>query len=257
METLNLARGHEAKSSTINGGDDGSGSLLGGLTHDRHEPSLRRSLVLPAGLLGALASSATASLLSHPDIFELVGQKLGHDEENAGGGSVADRPRSGEWNGDGGELRNDEDCYSRLVAEVYCSFLLVSRNGEDRGGGVSDNDDGAKVAEGETTEPDCQQPEKGGEGKVSTTATRRPQQPSPSPTTQTNGRLQFLRSITELIDRAAEEIVRGMDSSARLTGKGFYDDVRRMTIDLWRLARRGMTPSTAVRDDDYEDEEFK
>lgn len=259
MEALNLARGQEAKTSTVIGGDDGSGSLLDGLTHDQHDPSLRRPLVLPAGLLGALASSAAASLLSHPDIFELVGQNLSHDEENESGGSVNDRPRSGEWDGNGGERSNDEDCYSRLVAEAYCSFLLVSRNGEGRGGGDSDNGDGAKLSEGETSEPGCQQPEKGGEGKISITATRRLQQPSsPSPTTLTNGRLQFLRSITELIDRAAEEIVRGVDSCARLGGgKCFDTDVRRMTNDLWRLARRGMTPSATVRDDEDEDAEFK
>ncbi|CBN76632.1 hypothetical protein Esi_0000_0371 [Ectocarpus siliculosus] len=260
MEALNMARGQEGKTSTVIGGDDGSGSLLACLTHDRHDPSLRRPLVLPAGLLGALASSATASLLSHPDIFELVGQNLSHDEENSSGGSVIDRPRSGEWDGNGGERSNDEDCYSRLVAEAYCTFLLVSRNGEGRGGGDSDNGDGAKLSEGETSEPGCQQPEKGGEGKISITATRRPQQPSssPSPTTLTNGRLQFLRSITELIDRAAEEIVRGVDSCARLGGgKCFDDDVRRMTNDLWRLARRRMTPSAAVRDDEDEDAEIK
>ncbi|CAM9754817.1 unnamed protein product, partial [Ectocarpus sp. 4 AP-2014] len=259
MEALNLARGQEAKTSTIIGGDDGSGSFLDGLTHDRDDPSLRRPLVLPAGLLGALASSATASLLSHPDIFELVGQNLSHDEENESGGSVNDRPRSGEWDENGGERSNDEDCFSRLVAEAYCSFLLVSRNVEGRGGGDSNNGDGAKPSQGEISEPGCQQPEKGGEGNISITATRRPQQPSsPSPITLTNGRLQFLRSITELIDRAAEEIVRGMDSCARLGGGKCFDaDLRRMTNDLWRLARRGMTPSAAVRDDEDEDAEFK
>ncbi|CAN0529705.1 unnamed protein product, partial [Ectocarpus sp. 12 AP-2014] len=199
MEALNLARGQEAKTSTVIGGDDGSGSPLDGLTHDRHDSSLRLPLVLPVGLLGALASSATASLLSHPDIFELVGQNLSHGEEDERGGSVNDRPRSGEWDGNGGERSNDENChYSRLVAEAYCSFLLMSRNGEGRGGGDSDDGDGAKLSEGETSEPGCQQPEKGGEEKISITATRRVQQPSsPSPTTLTNGRLQFLRSITE------------------------------------------------------------
>ncbi|CAN0529714.1 unnamed protein product, partial [Ectocarpus sp. 12 AP-2014] len=54
------------------------------------------------------------------------------------------------------------------------------------------------------------------------------------------------------------QIVRGVGSCARLGGgKCFDDDVRRMTNDLWRLARRGMTPSATVRDDEDQDAEFK
>ncbi|CAN0383129.1 unnamed protein product, partial [Hapterophycus canaliculatus] len=50
-------------------------------------------------------------------------------------------------------------------------------------------------------------------------------------------RLQFLLSVTEAIDCAAEEIVCGMGVRVTPSGESFDDIVRRMSESLWILAR--------------------
>lgn len=141
---------------------------------------------------------------------------------------VATHSGGGGWDGDdGGGPSNDDDEFSRLVAEVYCSFLLLSKSVGGGCGTKEDQQTGKNDAK-RATEDAIRTP-------------RRQKQPSlcsPSPSSpfvkvRTDERLHFLRLFTEFIDVSAEEIVCGMGMS-----RGNHNnEVRRMTDGLWDFAR--------------------
>lgn len=210
------------------------GSVLGGLTQcDHHGPSQYQALILPVALAQALASSATESLLSHPDLVLGVAERNSRENNEGGDHGVGTCP-GGRGCDDGSDGTSNDDEYSQLVAEVYCSFLPAPK---------SDGGSGCRT--------------KGENATDAITTPRRPKQPpvcSPSPFVQVRSdeRLRFLRLVTELINRSAEEIVCGMGSS----GEHYNHIVRRMTNGLWEVALcEVMQP--AVDDIEEEDEDFR
>lgn len=180
----------------INGGSEHSGDFIGRFVHrGRRDPSADQVSVLPAALARALASSAAASLLSHPDVTECL---------------VAERGGDGEGGGDAG-IAAESNCdeYARLVAEAYLHFPPRSQ----------------------------EQPPSSSSSCLSS--------PPPLVQVQTDERLRFLRSLTELIEGAAEEIVCEMSMS----GYSYSDAVRRMTNGLWN-ARCELTSVADAADGD-------
>lgn len=177
----------------IVGGSENSEDFLGRFVHrGRRDPSAGQASVLPAALARALASSAAASLLSHPDVAECF---------DAGGAG------DGEGGGDAGVAAESNcDEYARLVAEAYLQFPPMSQK----------------------------QP-----------LLLSPCSPTPLVEIQTDERLCFLRSLTELIEGAAEEIMCGMGVS----GYSYSDAVRRMTNGLW-TARCELIPAVEEADED-------
>lgn len=177
------------------------------------------SIVLPPALVRALASSATASLLSHPDITECVGVGRSEDDEDGNhGGTVSQRVG-----------RSDHE-FGLVVAEVYCSFLSVSESG----GCGAKND---------------QHAEKSDVKGESTPSRFLPSSPPSFIHVRTDERLEFFRLFTELIHATTEELMCGMGTS----GWQYNDPVSRMTSDLWEFARRELASSSG--DDAKEGEE--
>lgn len=185
-------------------------------------------VILPAALVRELASSATVSLLSHPDVAECVGvgeSDDGEDGEEGGGG------------------RGNHD-FAHIVAEVYCSFLSVSESS-----GVGAEDSQHTKMGGANEESDATRTQ-GRESKPS------PSSPSPSPSppsfvqARTDERLHFLRLIIELIHVTAEELMCGIGMS----GWHYNDAVSRMTNDLWEIACCRLAPSAV---DDVEEGEIE
>jgi len=187
---------------TIIGESENPGDSLGRFFHRGcRDPSADQASVLPAGLARALASSATASLLSHPDVTE---------------GFFAWGAGDGEGGGDAG-VATESNCdeYARLVAEAYLQFPPRSQK----------------------------QPPSSSSSLSS---------PPPLVQLQTDERLRFLRSLTELIEGAAEEIVCGMG----LSGYDYRDAVHRMTNGLWQVASCELMPEANEADGEG-DEEFR
>lgn len=200
-------------------------------------PLNKESIVLPAALVRALASSATASLLSHPDVAECVGfGRSGDGEEDDGNGGVATRP--------GGRLNHE---LGPVVAEVYCSFLSVSESG----GCGAKNDQTRERIDAEE-EPDAL----GAPGRERKQLS--PFSPSPSSSSslvhvRADKRLHFFRSFAELIHGTAEELVCGMGMS----GWHYDDAVSRMTSDLWEIARCRLIPCSANDSKEGEEENLR
>lgn len=230
-------KGQQQQPNATNGGDDHHGHFIGGLPQD-----WKRLHALHVEFVQALASSGTTVLLSHPDINELITGRI-EDGEKLGGcrGSLASQHRDGEMGGYDGERGNDDD-YARLVAEACwsCSFATKSGRGDGsscRGGSgnkVVDRlghdrqtktaEDGQNICVELQVEPhdhqdQCQQ--------------RRP----PALAQElVDERVQFLLSVTELIDCAAEEIVCGMGVPVPPNPACYDDTIRQMSKSLWILA---------------------
>lgn len=191
-------------------------SLIGNLGRICSSPSYDESIVLPVALVRALASSATASLLSHPDVAECVGLgRSGDGEENDDGGFDS-HP--------GGRSEHE---FGLVVAEVYCNFLWVSESG---GCGAkndqrTENSDAAEVSDA------IRAP-----GRESKPPPLSPSPPSSFVQVRTDERLHFFRLFTELIHVTAEELMCGMGMS----GWHYNDAVRRMTSGLWGVACCGL-----------------
>lgn len=184
-------------------------------------PSHDEPIVLPVALVRALASSATASLLSHPDVAEFVGLGRSGDGDEDDDGGVDSHP--------GG--RRDHE-FVHVVAEAYCNFLSVSESG----GCGAENDqhtDNRDAAE----EPDAI----GAPGRESQPPPFSALPPPSFVQIRTDERLHFFRLFTELIHVTSEELMCGMGMS----GWHYNDAVRRMTGGLWELARCGLMPSSA------------
>lgn len=194
--------------------------LIGNLGRICSSPCHEQSIVLPLALVRALASSATASLLSHPDVVECVGVGRSDDgEEGDDGGGVAIHPVG----------RSNHE-FGLIVAEVYCSFLSFSESG---GYGAKNDQHTEKSDANEETDA------------IRTPA--RESKPSPfSPSPQSSfvqvhadERMHFFRLFTELIHVTAEELMCGMG----MNGWHYNDALSRMTNGLWEIACCGLTPS--------------
>lgn len=217
---------------TANGGNVGA-SILGGITHcDHQDPSQYQPFVLPVALSQALASSATVSLLSHPDFVLGVAEGSSCENNQGGDHGVGNYPGDHGWDDDGDGTSND-DKYSQLVAEVYCSFLPVPKG-----------DVGTCGTKGENATDAITTPRRRKQPSVSSS--------SPVVQVRSDERLRFLRLVTELINGSAEQVVCDIGSSG-----GHYDHVvRRMTDGLWEVAFcEVMQP--AVDDIDEEEENFR
>ena len=218
------------------GGSENSGDFVFRLVHHAcHDPPADQAAVLPAALARALASSATASLLSHPDVAE------GFAAGRADGGKEDRRADVVE--------ENDGDAYSRLVAEAYCSFLVVAGSGD---GDRRFRENQANKKGGVDDERSAPTPPRS-EVQPSQSSSSCPQSTSRFVQLQTDERLHFLRSFTELIEGTAEEITCGMGVS----GYRCDDAVRRMTNGLWEVARSQLMPVAEEYADGEEDDEFR
>eukprot|EP00903_Cladosiphon_okamuranus_P017064 g15726.t1 len=207
--------------------------LIGNLGRICSPPSNLESIVLPVALVRALASSATASLLSHPDVAECVGLGRSEDGEEYDDGGVSLHPRG----------RNNLEL-GPIVSEVYCSFLSVLESG-----GCGTKNDQTREMNDAEEEPDAI----GAPGRERKLSPFSPSPPSSSLVQiRTDERLQFLQSFAELIHGTAEELMSGMGTS----GWHYDDAVSRMTSGLWEIARCGLIPCDADESREGGEENF-
>lgn len=185
-------------------------------------------------LVRALASSATTSLLCHPDVTECVGLGRSDDgEEDDDDGGVAIHL--------GGRSNHE---FGPVMAEVYCNFLSVAASG---GCGAKNDQHGEKRDAREGS---------GAIGASGRERKRSPFSPSPPPSlfqVRTDERLHFFRMVTEIIQGTAEELMCGMGTS----GWHYNDAVSRMASGLWEIARCGLIPSAVDDAKEGEENEFR